>query len=118
MIASSLAKAQVKRELVCTLPIAAMKAATAVDAMNAVAAPPDPVAWYHISYIGTLQNASDGAWSWTCQSLPCLADDCCLNVLDAIQHRYGEEESGNKANYKTCTDCARHCPCWLKAILC
>ena len=43
-IASSLAKDQVRRELVCTLPIEAMKAATVMEAMNVVAAAPDPVA--------------------------------------------------------------------------
>ena len=44
IIASSLAKDQVRRELVCTLPIEAMKAATVMEAMNVVAAAPEPVA--------------------------------------------------------------------------
>ena len=42
--ASSLAKDQVKREPVCTLPIEAIKAATVMEAMNVVAAVPDSVA--------------------------------------------------------------------------
>ena len=44
-MASSLAKDHVKRELLCTLPIDAMNAAAVIDAMNVVAAAPDPVAW-------------------------------------------------------------------------
>ncbi len=43
-IASSLANDQVKRELACTLPIAAMKATTVIEAMKVVAATPDLVA--------------------------------------------------------------------------
>ena len=43
-IALSLANDHVKRELVCTLPIAAKKAATIVAATNVVAAPSDSVA--------------------------------------------------------------------------
>lgn len=44
IIASSLAKDQVRRELLCTLPIEATKAATVMEAMNVVAAAPEPVA--------------------------------------------------------------------------
>lgn len=44
IIASSLARDQVKHELVCTLPIEARKAATVMQAMNVVAAAPEPVA--------------------------------------------------------------------------
>ena len=43
-IASSLANDHVKRELVCTLPREATKAATIMQAMNVVAAAPDSVA--------------------------------------------------------------------------
>lgn len=44
IIASSLARDQVRRELVCTLPVEARKAATVMQAMNVVAAAPEPVA--------------------------------------------------------------------------
>ena len=44
IIASSLAKDHVKRELLCTLPTDAMNAAAVIDAMNVVAAAPDLVA--------------------------------------------------------------------------
>ena len=53
-IASSLARDHVKRELVCTLPIEATKAAVVIEAIKIVATLPDPVAWNHTSYIGTL----------------------------------------------------------------
>ena len=43
-MASSLANDHVKRELLCTLPIATMNAAAVIDAMNVVAAAPDRVA--------------------------------------------------------------------------
>lgn len=43
-MASSLAKDQVKRELVWTLPIEAIKAAAAIEAIKVVAATLDPVA--------------------------------------------------------------------------
>lgn len=43
-MALSLAKDQVKRELLCTLPMEAMNAAAVIDAMKVVAAAPDRVA--------------------------------------------------------------------------
>lgn len=44
MLASSRANDQVNRELVCTLPMEATKAARVMAAIKVVAAAPDPVA--------------------------------------------------------------------------
>ena len=59
-IASSLAKDQVRREPLWTLPIDVTNSASNIMAMKTVAAALDPVAWNHTSYIGTLQSSSDG----------------------------------------------------------
>ena len=47
-VVSLLAKDQVRREVVCTLAIEAMKAIIVMEAMNAVSAALDPVARSHI----------------------------------------------------------------------
>ena len=49
IIASSLAKDHVSRELVCTLPMEAIKAAAVMEAIKAVAAVRDLVAWSQTS---------------------------------------------------------------------
>lgn len=54
IIVSSLAKDNISHELICTLPMEAMKAVVIIEAMNAVAAVRDPVAWSQTSYMGTL----------------------------------------------------------------
>lgn len=56
IIASSLAKDHVSRELDCALPMEVTKAAAVIEAMNAVAAVRDPVAWSQTSYMGTLDG--------------------------------------------------------------
>lgn len=120
IIASSLAKDQVSRELVCTLPIDAMKAATAMEAMKAVAAAPEPVAWNHISYIGTLHSLSDACPCNEMQSRrsPGSSAYCCVEILDAVQHRDDQEESCRKTDYEAGAECPRHRSCGFEAIFC
>lgn len=117
-MALSLPKDHVKRELVCTLPIAAMKPATVIRTMKIVAAVLDPVAWNQISYIGTLPwtSALSRCTIRKDRDQPSPRTYGCLDILYTIEHGYCEEEGRDKPDNKAITDGAGHSSGWIKAV--